>query len=131
MGAATAEIPFVPAPLRQTVKAEIVDDAIISVGQRQKKRKRTKKAGVDGGSGDTSSTPVAHAKTEEPAQEVVPFDFASVPNVLDDAPSELNEQEGGRTGKRLRRSKRGELHPPSIWPLAQAARVVLLWSCDL
>lgn len=40
---ATAEIPFVPASLRQTAKPEVIDDSIVVVGQRQKKRKRAKK----------------------------------------------------------------------------------------
>lgn len=103
---ATAEIPFVPAHLRQTVKAEIVDDAIVVVGQRQKKRKRNKKAGIGGDDGsEMPSTPAAHTKTEP--EEVVPFDFASVPNILDDASSDRCELEVERAGKRLR-SKKGK-----------------------
>jgi len=103
---ATAEIPFVPAPLRQTVKAEVVDDAIVVVGQRQKKRKRNKKAGIGGDdSSETPSTPAAHTKVEP--EEIVPFDFASVPNILDDAASERSELEAERAGKRLR-SKKGK-----------------------
>jgi len=117
--AAQAEIPFVPAALRQAVKTEIVDDTIVSVGQRQKKRKRTKKAGV-GGSGDTSSTAVGPAKAE-PAQDIEPFDFANVPNILDDAPSELGEQEGRRTSKRLR-SKRGTALERGGFPAAPKDR---------
>ena len=102
---ATAEIPFVPAPLRQTVKAEVVDDAIVVVGQRQKKRKRNKKAGIGGDdSPETSSTSAAHTKTEP--EEIVPFDFASVSNILDGASSDRSELEADRAGKRLR-SKKG------------------------
>jgi exosome complex exonuclease RRP6 len=93
---AMAEISFVPAPLRQTVKAEVVDDTIVVVGQRQKKRKRTKKAEMS----ETPSTPTEHVKAE--TEEVVPFDFTSAPNILDDVPS---EPEDGNSGKR-RRSKR-------------------------
>ncbi|KAH9979682.1 ribonuclease H-like domain-containing protein [Russula compacta] len=100
-----AEIPFVPEALRQTLKAEIVDDAIIVVGQRQKKRKRTKKAGIsDDGSGEMSSTP-AYAKAEP--EEIVPYDFASAPNILDGAPSELSEQGDGRRASKRQRSKKG------------------------
>lgn len=103
---AMAEIPFVPAPLRQSVKAEVVDDAIVVVGQRQKKRKRNKVAGIVGDDGrETPSTPPAHTKAEP--GEIVPFDFASVPNILDDAPSQRSgEPEDGRTRKR-HRSRRG------------------------
>jgi exosome complex exonuclease RRP6 len=102
---AMAEIPFVPAALRQTVKAEVVDDTIVVVGQRQKKRKRSKKAeetDLDGV--ETPSAPTEDTKAEP--EEIVPFDFASAPNILDDVPSELNEQEGGRAGKRRRSKKR-------------------------
>jgi exosome complex exonuclease RRP6 len=96
---AMTEIPFVPAHLRQPVKAEVVDDAIVVVGQRQKKRKRNKKAVVGReGSHETSLS--------TPAEEIEPFDFASVPNILDDAPGERSELEDGRAGKR-RRPKKG------------------------
>jgi exosome complex exonuclease RRP6 len=104
---AMTEIPFVPASRRQPVKAEVVDDAIVVVGQRQKKRKRNKNAGIgrEGSHETTPSTPAdAHAKVEP--EEILPFDFASVPNILDDAPGERSELEDGRTGKR-RRSKKG------------------------
>jgi exosome complex exonuclease RRP6 len=103
---ATAEIPFVPASQRQTTiaKPEIINDAIVVVGQRQKKRKRaTKKAGTIGGSD-------AKAKTDDHDDEVVvvPFDFASAPNVLDDDGEKGDDDGGigGRVGKR-KRQKRG------------------------
>jgi exosome complex exonuclease RRP6 len=100
---AMAEIPFVPAPLRQTVKAEVVDDTIVVVGQRQKKRKRSKKAEKTDLDGvvETPSTPTEDTRVKP--EEVVPFDFASAPNILDDVPS---EEEGGRAGKRRRTKKR-------------------------
>ncbi|KAI9436590.1 hypothetical protein H4582DRAFT_1961889 [Lactarius indigo] len=96
---ATAEVPFVPAALRQTAKPKVIDDAIVIVGQRQKKRKRTKKAGTTNDDDTERSTPVPAAKTEE----VVPFDFASMPNVLDEG--ERSEQEDGRAMKRKRQKK--------------------------
>ena len=102
---AMAEIPFVPAALRQTVKAEVVDDTIVVVGQRQKKRKRSKKAEkTDLGGVETPPTPTEDTKAGP--EDIVPFDFASAPNILDDVPSEFNEQEGGRAGKRRRAKKR-------------------------
>jgi exosome complex exonuclease RRP6 len=97
---AMAEIPFIPAPLRQTVKAEVVDDTIVVVGQRQKKRKRSKKAETTDLGG--VETPAPTEDTRVGPEGIVPFDFASAPNILDDVPS---DQEGGRAGKR-RRSKR-------------------------
>jgi hypothetical protein len=97
---ATAEIPFIPASQRQTTsKPEIIDDAIVVVGQRQKKRKRAaaaKKADVDDG-----EKPTAKLKAE-----VVPFDFASASNVLDD--DGVPEKEDGRARNR-KRQKRGVL----------------------
>jgi exosome complex exonuclease RRP6 len=104
---AMAEIPFVPAHLRQTVKAEVVDDTIVVVGQRQKKRKRSKKTEKTDLSGvDTPSTPTSTIEdTKAGPEEIVPFDFATAPNILDDVPSELSE-EGGRAGKRRRSKKR-------------------------
>jgi exosome complex exonuclease RRP6 len=110
---AMAEIAFVPAPLRQTVKADVVDDAIVVVGQRQKKRKRTKKTEASGLGG--GSTPTEHAKAEQ--EEIVPFDFASAPNILDDIPS---EQEDGGSAKRRRAKKRSGGFPLIsycvVWP---------------
>ncbi|KAH9052259.1 hypothetical protein EDB87DRAFT_535734 [Lactarius vividus] len=41
---ATTEIPFVLAALRQNAKSKVIDDAIVVVGQRQKKHKHTRKA---------------------------------------------------------------------------------------
>jgi len=45
---ALTEKPFVPAPLTQLVRAHVVNDAVVVVGQRQKKRKRNKKGGMGG-----------------------------------------------------------------------------------
>ena len=42
------ELSFVPAPRKQLVRAEVVDDATVNVGQRQKKRKWNKKGGTGG-----------------------------------------------------------------------------------
>ncbi|KAH9042099.1 ribonuclease H-like domain-containing protein [Lactarius pseudohatsudake] len=92
---ATAEIPFVPAALRQTAKPEVIDDAIVVVGQRQKKRKRTKKAGTTGDDDDEGkSAAVPAEKAKAKTEEVVPFDFASASNILDEG--ERSEHEDGR-----------------------------------
>ncbi|KAI9436585.1 hypothetical protein H4582DRAFT_1961793 [Lactarius indigo] len=100
----TAEIPFVPAALRQTAKPEVIDDAIVVVGQRHNKCKRAKKAGITDDDGDRErSTSVSAAKTKAKTEEVVPFDFASVPNILDDG--ERSEQEDGRAVKTKRQKK--------------------------
>ena len=104
---ATAEIPFVPASLRQTAKPEVIDDSIVVVGQRQKKRKRAKKAeATDDGDGDAQKSTAVPAKAKTKTEEVVPFDFASAPNILDDG--ERSEQEDGRAGKRKRQKKKAQ-----------------------
>ena len=102
---ATAEIPFVPASLRQTAKPEVIDDSIVVVGQRQKKRKRAKKAeATDDGDGDAQKSTAVPAKAKTKTEDVVPFDFASAPNILGDG--ERSEQEDGRAGKRNRQKKK-------------------------
>ncbi|KAH9035897.1 ribonuclease H-like domain-containing protein [Lactarius pseudohatsudake] len=90
---ATTEIPFVPAALRQTVKPEVIDDAIVVIGQRQKKRKHEKKAGATDDDDAERSTAVPSAEAKAKTVDVVPFDFASAPNMLDEG--ERNEQELG------------------------------------
>jgi exosome complex exonuclease RRP6 len=112
---ATAEIPFVPASQRQTAKPEVIDDAIVVVGQRQKKRRRAKKAGD--GDGERSNAVPANAKAK--TEDVVPFDFASAPNILDDG--ERSEQEdGGRVRKKKRQKKAsfGACGNISIFPVS-------------
>ncbi|KAI9440214.1 hypothetical protein BJY52DRAFT_523024 [Lactarius psammicola] len=55
-------------------------------------------------------TPVPAAKAKAKTEEVVPFDFASAPNILDDgAGSERGEQEDGRVGKQKRQKKKALL----------------------
>ncbi|KAG1869015.1 ribonuclease H-like domain-containing protein [Suillus subalutaceus] len=78
------EIPFIPTDQRQPRLAPVSDDNIVVVGQaRQKKRKRIKTAVLGkpptGDQGDTGEDEV--------------FDYATVPNLLDDlppAPEELD-----------------------------------------
>ncbi|KAI0265554.1 ribonuclease H-like domain-containing protein [Gloeopeniophorella convolvens] len=89
---ATAEVPFVPAHQRQAAKQEVVEDALVVVGQRQKKRKRQKKA--DGAS-----------EKAEPVEDIVPFDFASAPNILDDGGERVEED--SRAGKKKRQKRTG------------------------
>jgi len=90
------EIPYVPAsqrPTRQVIQDE--KDTIVVVGQARRKRKRKKgEQNVD--KGDAT-------KAE------VPFDFLSVPNILDTDPNggdQVNDDEKSQR-KRLRRKKNG------------------------
>ncbi|KAF8258793.1 hypothetical protein EI94DRAFT_1814578 [Lactarius quietus] len=88
---ATPEIPFVPASQRQTTNPDIVDYTIAVVDQRQKKRKRAKKAGT---TADNDGDGKMEATAE--AEEVVPFDFQSAPNILDDGVEEHEDRKAGK-----------------------------------
>jgi exosome complex exonuclease RRP6 len=121
---AMEEIPFVPASLRQAPKTEVIEDSIIIVGRRQKKRKRTKIAGVGGeDNSEKSSTSVVMTKAES---DVVPFDFANAPNILDDSSGDHSEQEeNGKAGKRKRPKKGSSMYYflwlLSTWPFTDYA----------
>ncbi|KAJ8523231.1 hypothetical protein ONZ45_g260 [Pleurotus djamor] len=91
------EHPFVPASDRKArVATEVEEDTIIVVGQRSKKRKRkdNNKGSVAeaGGEGEaTSSASPRKAKkakdSDNEKESEKPFDFSTVPNILDDAPA--------------------------------------------
>ena len=102
------EIPFVPQALRQP-KKEFVDDLIVVVGQtKQKKRKRN--TGDREGEKEASSSKRGKAgKAPETIEDVEPFDFSTVPNMLDepsgtraeiDVKSTKVKKEKERTGKK-------------------------------
>ena len=108
------EIPFVPAPQRQ-IKT-VVDDSIVVVGQmKQKKRKRAKPTPSTSQEADLSrpvdDDPHAdggqtgarkHHLVDTPEQE--PFDFSSVPNILD----EISITEEGAKPRKKKKQKRQE-----------------------
>ncbi|KAI0049395.1 hypothetical protein FA95DRAFT_1556869 [Auriscalpium vulgare] len=101
-GSVQDEIPFVPASQRRSAKVQTEDDTIVVVGQaRQKKRKRKQKADAvdDSALGSRPATPapgepaasgqnVGQPKAAQIEEDVLPFDFASAPNILDDEPVE-------------------------------------------
>ena len=98
----TAE-PVVVEPLRQSTRTytPIVDDAVVIVGEtsaRQRKRKREKSSGTS----TIRSGP-------EPNAELVAFDYAAVPNILDGSKERVDEDKG--KNKKSRQSK-GE---PSVF----------------
>ncbi len=89
------EIPYVPAsqrPTRQVIQDE--KDSIVVVGQARQKRKRKKgEQNVEKGGAMTAEGP---------------FDFSSVPNILDTNPNgedEVNDENSQR--KRLKKKKNG------------------------
>ena len=98
-----AEIPYVPAALRPTKqKAAIKEekDTIVVVGQQRQKKKRK--------AGELKSTPAVHSvdtAKEEPRE---PFDFSTVPNILDSNPDlgEGGEIESSQRKKRQKRSSK-------------------------
>jgi len=79
---AQVEIPFVPASQRPAKREE--KDTIVVVGQMHQKRKRK---------ADKSSA----QQVEEP------FDFSSVPNILDDNPEPVKEEEETETKRKRQR----------------------------
>ncbi|KAF5360491.1 hypothetical protein D9756_004521 [Leucocoprinus leucothites] len=105
------EIPFVPASQRQTTTAVVVGekekDTIVVVGQsKSKKRKRTKstvatKDKIKENEGTPSST------GGEAEGEGETFDFASVPNILDDNP-EVQPGERKPVKKKQKKGKGGQ-----------------------
>lgn len=92
------EIPFVPAAQRQP--KPIIDDAVIVVGQaKQKKRKRVRDAeGVASGSSSSRRT-----KDDVPVE---PFDFSTVPNILD-ADTEVEATHVQKKGKKDKKQAKG------------------------
>ncbi|KIJ54917.1 hypothetical protein M422DRAFT_775114 [Sphaerobolus stellatus SS14] len=88
--AVVAEISYVPAAQRQTAKSEIVeDDGIIVVGQRQTQKKRKRKDKVKDNDSTDSPAPSDAKKRksdeeDEDTADVMPFDFSTAPNILDD-----------------------------------------------
>ncbi|OBZ71400.1 Exosome complex exonuclease rrp6 [Grifola frondosa] len=91
------ELPFVPASQRAGVKAEVVDDSIVIVGQaRQKKRKRAE---------DRQKKPATAESAQEKADTggegsaAEPFDYSGVSNILDDEGSDHEPEQRGRKKK--------------------------------
>lgn len=96
-----AEIPFIPASQRQP--REAIEDTLVVVGQaRQKKRKRVAPADIDNGTPGTEVTSSKKSKSgegESADRDPEPFDFASVPNVLDQVPAIHGDNNVKRKGK--------------------------------
>ncbi|KAF9015850.1 hypothetical protein BDZ89DRAFT_435244 [Hymenopellis radicata] len=96
-----AEVPFVPAS--QRAKREVVEDSLVVVGQaRQKKRKRTTTIVNEETSTPPSGSKSKKAKAsdgESATKEEEPFDFASIPNVLDQVPASHEEKRVKKKGK--------------------------------
>ncbi|KAJ7050877.1 ribonuclease H-like domain-containing protein [Mycena amicta] len=107
------EIPYVPAWQRSTKPvAEVVDDSIVVVGQpRSKKRKRAKGEDAEGSRAPNKLSPSKGDDSPPPKgdeEDAEAFDFASVPNVLDDGPNE----DGARAKKKRKGKKdKGEGKP--------------------
>ncbi|KAF7318022.1 Exosome complex exonuclease RRP6 [Mycena chlorophos] len=104
------EIPFVPAAQRSTKPVtEVLDDSIVVVGQpRAKKRKRVKSEGADGEG--SSSKPTKKASPQAQTDDPEPFDFSSVPNILDDAPKG-DEDTRVKKKRKGKKDKGGEAKP--------------------
>jgi exosome complex exonuclease RRP6 len=105
------EIPFVPASQRRssTIKAEEKEkDTIVIIGQsKTKKRKRTKST-LRGKEAKQESPGGSEGKEEKAGAEgeggEAPFDFASVPNILDDNP----DVESGKPARKKQKKGKGK-----------------------
>ncbi|KAF9236464.1 ribonuclease H-like domain-containing protein [Melanogaster broomeanus] len=106
--AAQVEIPFVPAHQRQSqsnslIYAPLEDDTIIVVGQggaRQRKRKREKPRGVPSKSGARSGAADSGSSTGDQEGQAEEFDYANVPNLLDNTDDGREGSEPGGVGDR-------------------------------
>ena len=78
------EMPFIPASQRRLVKPD-VDDTVVVIGQaRQKKRKRSRNQVNQDSTGiKVTSHDEESSKLEDEEEE--PFDYNSVPNILDNS----------------------------------------------
>ena len=90
-------------------------DAIVVVGQRQKKRKtrKTKRASVSDDEIEEQEDPSPSTKKQRKSpEEIEPFDYASVSNILDDArPEEKGQKvEVKRDKKNKNKGGKGEAH---------------------
>lgn len=121
------EIPFVPPAKRMNIVAE-VEDSIVMVGQqKQKKRKRVKQATdgqTEGGTGEAAASDLSRekgkgkSKAGRESEAIVPFDFASAPNMLD-------TPESAATPKPLqKRAKKGELQYSSVLFISHANKML-------
>jgi exosome complex exonuclease RRP6 len=114
------EIPYVPPSQRQAAGI-VVEDSIVIVGQtRKNKRKRAKTAvattqDADGflaevsPEDDVEKNTQKQAKLEQPESSALqPFDFASVPNMLDDV-SPTSQPDLKQPKKKKQKRNNGEL----------------------
>jgi exosome complex exonuclease RRP6 len=113
------EIPYLPASQRQTAKV-VVEDSIVVVGQpKQKKRKRPKASsstphGEISGPADAVEDDAENTKRSVKAEdspvtaEPEPFDFSTVPNILDEVPPEDHDPKQHKK-KRSKKRHDGEL----------------------
>ena len=95
------EIPYVPAGQRPTKRIEDERDTIIVVGQARQKRKRKTGEGKEP-EASTSRDDATSSMIVPKQDEIEPFDFAAVPNILDDNPDTED-----RKKKRQRKQTKG------------------------
>ncbi|KAF9499048.1 hypothetical protein BDN71DRAFT_1487257 [Pleurotus eryngii] len=116
-----AEIAFVPRSERKTLATSKVEDTIILVGQRAKKRKRKEIKSTSNDLNDTGDPPAPASSSAKKVKKTrsteamdegdggdeseKPFDFSSVPNILDDEPI----KEDARPKRQRKQSGKGEV----------------------
>jgi exosome complex exonuclease RRP6 len=99
------EIPFVPSTQRQ--QTNIVDDDIVIVGQKRRKRlkssaKRHAKLSMDGNTSMASqaTTFKPNGEHQEGSATQEPFDYSAIPNLLDDIPAPEHDTTSRKKKKR-------------------------------
>jgi exosome complex exonuclease RRP6 len=99
------EIPYVPASQRRLQVIE--EDSIVVVGQpRPKKRKRPKAAVLESEPTSKEGSVDRSSANKDKAQQILePFDYSTVPNILDDAPGPETEPEMKRKKRKGGKSK--------------------------
>jgi exosome complex exonuclease RRP6 len=119
------DIPYIPAAQRQP--ADKIDDFIVVVGQaRQKKRKRAKASAAQVVESETISPSAMDVDistganpTKNPDnrrdEDDSPFDFSTVPNILDDVPTP--EPDPTVRNKKKQKKSKGKFGflPPCLW----------------
>lgn len=118
------EVAFVPASQRtRSAEAAPEDDAIVVVGQRQRKRKRGSKhpkasqpssdAPSDELLTNTAPMPAANPGSQEIVEKmaVKPFDYSGMPNMLDEGYAAL-QAEGQASGSRKKKQRKGKGEAP-------------------
>lgn len=107
-------LPIPPASQKQPSKAELEDSIVVVSQGKQKKRKRNKQVS-DGNATETTSANTSSKRKAETVQDtneetgtIVPFDYASAPNLLDES-NHKGDANDKRPAKKIKRGMHAKL----------------------